>query len=103
MLASPSLADDPIDAPRLNDQLVALTALIKQQPTHPAFATTPRRVTAVASTVRMRATLGSACRAWTMGNASPGQRSLYQACPSHHALVLPSMALASSQKEVQKK
>ncbi|MFC8681154.1 MarR family winged helix-turn-helix transcriptional regulator [Microbacterium ureisolvens] len=28
MLAHPSLADDPIDAPRLNAQLVALTALI---------------------------------------------------------------------------
>ena len=31
MLAHPALADDPIDAPRLNAQLVALTALIPQK------------------------------------------------------------------------
>ena len=40
MLADPALGDDPIDAPRLNAQLVALTAFIKQQPS-------PRRRTAV--------------------------------------------------------
>ncbi|MGL4257751.1 MAG: MarR family winged helix-turn-helix transcriptional regulator [Microbacterium sp.] len=32
MLTHPALADDPIDAPRLNAQLVALTAFIKGQP-----------------------------------------------------------------------
>ena len=32
MLADPALGDDPIDAPRLNAQLVALTAFIQQQP-----------------------------------------------------------------------
>ncbi|KRB38688.1 MarR family winged helix-turn-helix transcriptional regulator [Microbacterium sp. Root180] len=32
MLSHPALADDPIDAPRLNAQLVALTAFIKGQP-----------------------------------------------------------------------
>jgi DNA-binding MarR family transcriptional regulator len=39
MLADPALGDDPIDAPRLNAQLVALTAFIRKQPTpggHPA-------------------------------------------------------------------
>jgi len=32
MLTHPSLAGDPIDVPRLNSQLVALTAFIQQQP-----------------------------------------------------------------------
>jgi DNA-binding MarR family transcriptional regulator len=32
MLGHPALGDDPIDAPRLNAQLVALTALIKTHP-----------------------------------------------------------------------
>ena len=32
MLADPALGGDPIDAPRLNAQLVALTAFIQQQP-----------------------------------------------------------------------
>jgi predicted ArsR family transcriptional regulator len=32
MLADPALGDDPIDAPRLNAQLVALTAFVKKQP-----------------------------------------------------------------------
>ncbi|MCW3492211.1 MarR family winged helix-turn-helix transcriptional regulator [Microbacterium sp. SSM24] len=32
MLTHPALADDPIDAPRLNAQLVALTAFIRGQP-----------------------------------------------------------------------
>jgi DNA-binding MarR family transcriptional regulator len=32
MLADPALGDDPIDAPRLNAQLVALTAFIQQHP-----------------------------------------------------------------------
>lgn len=32
MLAHPALGDDPVDAPRLNAQLVALTAFIRQLP-----------------------------------------------------------------------
>ena len=31
MLGDPTLSDDPIDVPRLNRQLVALTALVQQQ------------------------------------------------------------------------
>lgn len=31
LLGDPALADDPIDVPRLNRQLVALTALVQQQ------------------------------------------------------------------------
>ena len=40
MLTHPALADDPIDVPRLNAQLVALTTFIQQQPT-PRPGTTP--------------------------------------------------------------
>jgi hypothetical protein len=45
---------------------------------------------------------GSDCKARTTGSEPPGQRSLYQACPSHHALVLPSRSLPSSQNALQK-
>lgn len=45
MLTHPALAGDPIDAPRLNAQLVALTAFIQQQPA-PAGAPRPEEIPA---------------------------------------------------------
>jgi len=46
MLTHPSLAADPIDVPRLNAQLVALTAFIQQQPAPGPGAAHPEEILA---------------------------------------------------------
>jgi len=46
MLTHPALGDDPIDAPRLNAQLAALTAFIQKQPSPRGLAAEPEEIPA---------------------------------------------------------
>ena len=46
MLTHPALGDDPIDAPRLNAQLAALTAFIQKQPSPRGLAADPEEIPA---------------------------------------------------------
>ena len=46
MLTHPALGDDPIDAPRLNAQLAALTAFIQKQPSPRGLAADPEEMPA---------------------------------------------------------